>query len=258
MLGGHSDKRAPYEVMGQAAKQGEGQPNRPGGEAKSSTDPAESDDQPAGAASQGTGRGLWQWAMSSAAPLVLRVPRGLAALAVAAVLGLIVLAYWVGYVQGHGAAEAQFRDGLAEQQQRGQQRPPGEFAGMGEGIGQNPGQRDAGENGAQPGNSAGPNRTRPGDPRQPGLNYFIIATWPPQSARQLASFYEGQGVDIYLQQLDNGRVEAWAVEQGFQGPNEASERFGRKLKSIGRQFADQTNWQVDDLLLAKYTPDDTD
>jgi hypothetical protein len=171
------------------------------------------------------------------------------------VLGLIVLGWYVGYVQGQGAVEARFQQGVSAQQQRAQQGPPSErFEGMGEGIG------PTGQGGGGQGSTDGAANPTQRDPRQAGLNYYVLVTWPESDAREIARFFARQGVATHLQMLNNGKAQVWVVAKGFergQTGSEPAKAFRQRLKDLGRQFARETNWPTSAVTrpqLYKYKP----
>jgi len=246
MRGGGSNKRTPFEVMGDFARRsGRGEAGSAPGSGSSVSDSAGASE-PAGSGEVGW---LRRWAAASGAPLTLRVPRGLAAAGVAAVVGLIVLAYAVGYQQGESAGRAMSRAGVDEQAARGQQRPPGALARETEAGPATPVNAD-GESGAAGGQGEAALHAGPGgqgrDPREIGKNYYVLVTWPLPDARRLSAFYEARGVAIRLVPQENDRVQVWAVDEGYTaaaltGQNEPRDpAYRRKLIELGRAYAEQT------------------
>ncbi|QDU71288.1 hypothetical protein [Mucisphaera calidilacus] len=167
-------------------------------------------------------------------PLVLRIPKGFAAGAVALLLLLLVLAYWVGYQRGSGASVRGEQNAVTPS-------PPGPlqietppaFIGA-----------DLDSAGVVPINlettPLGPHR--PGsdaDPRRDGLNYLILATYPADEADRLADFLAGQGVATVLDPVNNARFQVIAVNVGFtrdafeQGIHET---YRRTMLEIGRAW----------------------
>lgn len=245
-MAGGSHKRPPYEVMGDLARR-RASGRRPGG-----TDEAEAEPDPSASAAETTAEAgdsagpsgaarLWQWAASRGAPLTLRVPRGLAAAVVTGVLGLLVLAWWVGYVQGEHAAETRFERGLQGQAARMQQGPPTDAGGAAAGSAR----------GEQVSGGAGQSTAATGDgplgqnAREAGLNYDVLLTCDLNRARDLAAFYRSRGVAIHLENLDNNRAQVWVVGQGYRPSALASDNrpkdpsYIERVIELGKQYARQ-------------------
>jgi hypothetical protein len=66
------------------------------------------------------------------------------------------------------------------------------------------------------------------DPREPGLNYFVIATVSPQSALATAQFCRDKGLDAYVVPSNNVRFSEVIVLPGFP----ASERSSAAVKGL--------------------------
>jgi hypothetical protein len=248
---------APFEVMRRAA---------PGAESYRSEDKARESagDDLAPSAGNGMGLRLWQWLRGSAAPLMLRVPRGLAAVAISGMLGLLVLAYWVGYAQGVDAGKTSVREQLDQQQQAMTRTPPSAYQGMAPGqasdrqqgmLGSDKDATDQANAGQDRAGSAGQSSTA----RQPGLNYFVLATWPETPARQLAGFFEDRGVAITLEKTDDGRFRVWVVGQGFRSvSSDAYHQYEQRLVQVVNAWNRQDipgSYIPSDLSARKYQPD---
>ncbi|MFN3168935.1 MAG: hypothetical protein ACE37H_17945 [Phycisphaeraceae bacterium] len=162
------------------------------------------------------------WWVGSSAPLVLRVPRGLALLAVVGVLGVIVLAYLVGSARGSASAK-----------------PDPEDASLGERSGPD-GYFVSSEDGYE-----GTEVAVPGDPltaerREPGLNYMRLIQSNEADCRKLAEFFASRGVAIQLVLVNNAQsCIAYAVKRGYRGDeldSESCKRYRQQLLSIGQQW----------------------
>lgn len=252
------DMTPPFEIMGKSPPRRpwheRGRPGRGGG--------GEADDEAGGgdggASSVSLVEGLspkqWkQWLTHSGPPLVLRVPRGLAIAVVAGVLGLLVLAYWVGLERGEAAAERLLGANATQTLDR-LGRVPG-------GSGANRGGPDAGPTGnhgatsnvtsgggtASGGGGGGEviRIGRPGsagDPRQAGLNYLVLATWNPTDARRLAEFVSGYGVATLLEPYNNTRLRVLVVDRGFPpGEGDAMRAFRREMLEVGKAWQRHNN-----------------
>ncbi|HEX7010776.1 MAG TPA: hypothetical protein VF184_12405, partial [Phycisphaeraceae bacterium] len=215
-------KVAPYELMG---------PRSAGGKLGGALPtPSRS----SGPAEPGDGR-WWSWS-GAGTPLVLRVPRGLAVVVLAAVVGLIVLGYWVGYARGRAAAET----ALAPADPDAQRYPAPTLTPAGL---ESPSEASAQQNPTRPGplpsaRSDAARQAQAGpDPRQPGLNYLILARYPPEAAQRLAEFLEANGIATVQVPVDNGRfVHVVAVDRGFSGDQlggEAYRQYVGRLRDLG-------------------------
>ncbi len=175
-----------------------------------------------------------RWWTSLGQPLVLRLPRGYAILTGAAFLALMLLAYWVGHLRGFDAAAAEDRgDRQAEQRvyELGDARqvmpleaPPG-------GPTVEP----------LPAAEAVMEVRKPGrDPRQEGLNYFVLAHDEQKGAMKLLTFLWHRGVDAAAFRYDNTELySVVALDRGFgreQIRGEAYRQYERKLDQLGRKW----------------------
>lgn len=217
------DQLPPFEIMGSAP------PRKPWHErARQGGDEPEADaGEPAGPVrSEGVPPGQWwQWLSHAGPPLVLRVPRGLAISVVLGVLGLLVVAYWVGVERG----EAKARHALTAPQEPA----PSRFDRVPAVTDDAPG----GEAQRPPLDAAAA-----GDPREPGLNYLVLATWNRRDARRLASFLAAQGVATVLEPWNNDRFRVVAVNRGFP-PDAIDERraYRNRMLEIGKAWKRHNN-----------------
>lgn len=162
------------------------------------------------------------WWVGSSAPLVLRLPRGLAVLAAAGVLGVIVLAYLVGVVRGSASAGPEPEElGLGVRAG-----PDGYFLSSDDGY-------------------EGTEVDAPADPmldekREPGQNYMRLIQDSEAYCRELGEFFGARGVAIQLVLVNNGRsCIAYAVKRGYRGDeldSESCTRYKQQLLSLGRQW----------------------
>jgi hypothetical protein len=183
----------------------------------------------------------------------IRVPLGYVFLAAAGVIILIAVAYMIGHERGEQVARAVFeqeildatrmansgsvvRDPLAE----GSEPMEGDEAtvpGGGE-----PAESPAADEVAAPADGArgwGPINS---DPRQPGLNYRVLATTRPDGARRLAAYCRENGLEAYVVGDDNSRLRQVIVLPGFErlptpsNPNPLAERLVRTVERIGERW----------------------
>lgn len=192
-------------------------------------------------------------------PLLLRVPKGYIAVAGAVLVAVIVLAYWsgrsIGYRAGFRAANEQFEalrpgvmwDGFATDGSgvggsasggaAGGARGAGEADGVAAGpvarVVRGPTSGARAEAGARTGGEA--------DPRQVGLNYWVLAHYRQAEAQRLLKFLWSQGVDAAAFGRHNDGLFQVQALRGFaagelDGPAEA---YRRQLLTLGRVWKDK-------------------
>ena len=154
------------------------------------------------------------WWVGSSNPIMLRVPRGLAVLAIVGLIGLMVLAYFVGYQRGGGGDQVAKHMGASELQGAGtlSQPPAGLTIGDengttngGSGLAAN---SSTGTGGGQLTPTVDPDKWPSGTKRKPGLNYLRLALYPLDSAKQLQTFMSKRGLNTVL---DKKGKDAYAV-----------------------------------------------
>jgi len=227
----------PYEIMGRRLPEPSGEGAAEEGAVREGEGPGA--DRPATTHGRG-GRARVVSGLSE--PVVLRVPRGLAVLAIVAVLGLIVLGYAVGHRRGYGAGEAA-EAGRAEEELRmvtrlAQRQVDGA---LGAGRGDGTGGGESSETGRE---------GRFDDPRRRGLRYFVVSHEPADEAARLIAFVERSGVDAAAVPSDNPRFVKVIATQGFTA-DELRSATGRDyeqaLRQIGRAWKDANNGRGKDL-----------
>lgn len=173
------------------------------------------------------------WWVGSSSPLVLRVPRGVAAFTLAGLLLLIVIAYGVGTIRGAaGAPSEPIASGM------GQRTGPN-------GLFLSPDDDYAGPEVAVPEADLVVER------REPGLNYMqlITSTW--EDCEALARFFGAGGVAIQLVPVHNKELwVAFAVKRGYRSDEMGSEsqlRYEQMLRSLGRQWKQSDTGRGTDL-----------
>ncbi|MGB0766649.1 MAG: hypothetical protein ACPGYV_02945 [Phycisphaeraceae bacterium] len=203
------DQTPPYEIM-------RTRPGESSEEAVSETPRRRSTDPPAGVSRRAP------WWVGSSAPLVLRLPRGMAVLAVGGLLLLIAVAYGVGTVRGAAGSQ-----------------PASEPGGMGERTGPD------GYFVSPEDDYDGPEVAVPVDPlvverREPGLNYMQLITSTREDCERLATFFGARGVAIQLVPVHNkGLWVAYAVKRGYRADeldSESCKRYEQQLRALGRQW----------------------
>lgn len=179
------------------------------------------------------------WWVGSSAPIVLRVPRGLAALIVVGILGLFVLSYWVGSARGKSAAQQQ-----AEQRS----------SASGDPVMRNTPSiaiSDASERRtSNPESTGGPAVQIFSERREDGLNYLCLLTGNRDECLRLAEFLADKQVAIQLVNHDNNQAVVYAVDQGFRGSELSSDEclaYKRKLQNLGRAWKRYNNDRGTDL-----------
>ncbi|MFW6059219.1 MAG: hypothetical protein ACODAQ_03505 [Phycisphaeraceae bacterium] len=215
----------------------------------------------------------WSWS-GVGVPIILRVPRGVAILAVVGLIGLLVLAYWVGHTRGEAAATATMTEQTRPSDEADHRAPPGPppqrspqsgsrqaSAATGGTAASDTAGEDASPGGADVRRSA----RRGGDPREPGLNYFIVATYTADHAQRCAEFLAEQGVETHLVSGDNDRFSIWVVERGFTRQelydSQVYRQWESRLKDLGRAWAAHNGNSRDtfaSMYPAKYQGDSND
>ncbi|MEM9790767.1 MAG: hypothetical protein AAF842_10220 [Planctomycetota bacterium] len=210
----------PYEIMGR--RPAEPDDESAGADAGTASSVPSSEDPPRGPRSGGLGE-----------PIVLRVPRGLAVVAMVGVLGLIVSGYAAGQRRGYAAGEEAAR-ALAEEELRETARLLGRTV---------DGAMAAGRGEAAAVDGVGPGEVYR-EPRRRGLRYFVISHEPPEEAAKLIAFVERLGVDAAAVPSDNPRFVKVIATQGFTA-DELRSATGRDyeqaLRRIGRAWQDANN-----------------
>jgi hypothetical protein len=214
---------APFEVMGtRGGGAAGGPPPEPGPRASGwpPTDPDSDtvDMEPQDQASPG-GR-FMVWRSRSAAPILVRVPRAYAVMFVLMGVAVVAMAYWVGDYHGYKRGdEAGYRRRSAEIEQ--QQGFATRFMQSSGAASTSTEAAAAGENG--------------GDPRQVGLNYYIICRYPlaePEAAQQ---FLARHGVETFLLHDDNAPLYYEVIAlRGFARIGPEAQAFKNELDRLGR------------------------
>ena len=165
-----------------------------------------------------------------------RLPTGVIALALSASVGLVTVAYMVGYGVGKRAGEResmqapppQLVDPLAASVAGG---PPGDSPSTVPVLGGT----------AMPDAGAAPGLTpfTGEDPRLPGLNYFILATTDPAGASEMVDFCRSNGLDAHIGGGHNGRLRQVVVLPGFPSDGRGNleiKALEAKIKQVGAQW----------------------
>ena len=160
---------------------------------------------------------------------------------IAVALAAVVIAYFVGVSRGERLGRAAL---LAEREEEtalaAGARPAGAGAGAGQAqvpaplqpIPESENRAVGGENGFAPGELGEATPLPPlqgdADPRQQGLNYFVLATVAETNARTIAQYCRSQGLDAHVVKGNNSRFFEVIVLPGFP----ASERSGPVVKEL--------------------------
>ena len=158
-------------------------------------------------------------------PVVWRVPWGLMILLCVALIGLIVMAYWVGLTRGARFALAQETD---TNEPRGN--TPNQAVAV---MGTLP-------EIAKSDTTAGARQTeqRTGL-REVGLNYFVLAHYPRADAERLVSFLNGNGIDAAAFRLHNKDLFQVVALYGLSRDkiySPARKEFEQQMRHLGRQW----------------------
>ena len=212
------DQTPPYEIM-RSKSRPSARTSAVADAQDQASDPDESA-QPEGGSTAVSGRRP-PWWVGSTAPVVLRLPRGLAALSVAGLLLLIVIAYWVGAVRGAAAVKTG-----PDELGIGDRPAPGWFEAQQKGYG---------------GPEVGvPEKPVTAERREPGLNYMRLIESSKKDCEALAEFFGAREVAIQLVPVNNGKTwVAYAVKRGYRRDelkSESRKLYEQQLRSLGRQW----------------------
>ncbi len=230
------DNLAPYEVMRQATQRGKAPEPAPAAAA----------DQPAPADGESP-RGRWGWLTGPRQPLLLRVPKGYIVLAGAVLVGVIVLAHWSGRSVGH-------REGFRTAVEQFEATQPG---GLLWDVEENTGS-GTGQAAARPGARVIEIPTAEQDPRQDGLNYWVLAHYRQAEAERFLAFLWSRQVEAAAFRRHNSGLFQVVALKGF-APGElrdAAEKYRQQLLALGRVWRDQhrgSDLSRNGIYLEKYT-----
>jgi len=202
-----------------------------------------------------------RWWAGALRPVVLRIPQGYAVVLGFGFLGLIVLAYWAGQSRGHHEAVRQRIQaqagllgagdgvsgvpGINVPARGGERRGGGELNAQAPARGVvgalpylEPGVRGGG--GVAVGDGLFKVGVDPGsDPRQDGLNYFVLAHYPEAEATRLVRFLWEEGVESIGVLLVGKSVYQVIALQGF-GKDALNgavrDQFEQQLRRLGRAW----------------------
>lgn len=204
-------------------------------------------------------------------PIVLRVPRGYAALIALLLLGLLVLSYGVGFTRGQKDAKAQSQREWEQEQRllsQGELRPVPTLGGPSAPAGSPTGAMGRNPASGFPINPGSPTAPRPvgpaeirpvdSDPRVAEMNYLVLAEYPLDEARRLQAFLAQQQVETAVISRNNGRfhvVDLRPFAPGAVGGAEYQQHVNR-LKQFGRVWKQSQRGPTDlsDLWPQKHRP----
>jgi hypothetical protein len=230
------DRIAPFEVMRTGREQRERQQahNEPIAETQA---PEESENQ-----EQTKPAAVFE--PTSSGPLVLRIPKGYAALASFILIGLFVLTYWVGYSRGDKDRLAKVRE-IAESQQEMYNRTALMTNGSRTLASVNGSIKVSGSQNIS-GKEVVDNvqvvytTDHPPEKYRTGHNYFVLVHYPPKEATELVEFLGQHGVEAAAIFVNNNRFKVVALE-GFLASELDSERareYKQLLRRLGRLWQD--------------------
>ncbi|MBL9149931.1 MAG: hypothetical protein JNM94_14670 [Phycisphaerae bacterium] len=226
------------------------QPRRPAAPSSSSGAGASPRFEPASLVSPGM-RGDSTDAAAPPARFV-RVPVGLLYLAVAVVLVAVV----GGYLYGVSVGERMQRERLGQQRADEMDaagnlpkvdplaagKRPASLGGDGEAAGA--GNRTASGDAGNAAETPTPGDLGPapgGDPRENGLNYFIVAHTATRNGEAMVTFCRKNGLDAHLVPDDNGELRLVIILPGFAGGERQSaevKALERRIREVGRRWKD--------------------
>lgn len=196
------------------------------------------------------------WLAALKHPVILRVPRGYAVLAVIGMIGLIVLAYIVGQKQGGAEAAERVKQEMSEMYgiQPGSPdlsriRPT--VGGGGSDIGKTGAGGVSGGLGTPSGGGSPRQIAFPGqDNRLTGYNYVLLARRKADEARRIMQFFATYGFATVAIPDDNGWFVVFSSDYGCKGnPSDDVTAIDhvRKLKEVGRAWKRSNNNSGPDL-----------
>jgi hypothetical protein len=164
---------------------------------------------------------------------VVRLPVGYLLLATTAILVVVLVVYIAGHARGVKSARANYEDEM-----RAKFDVDRVGAAVVDPTGQPPSGRGANSQG-QPNRSSPPlakfDASRAGpvesDPRLKGMSYYILATYPRESAVKLAEFCRSQGLEAYVITGNNARSRRVIALPLFRYADRATERI-RQLDAM--------------------------
>ncbi|MBI1337996.1 MAG: hypothetical protein GC164_13700 [Phycisphaera sp.] len=188
---------------------------------------------------------------SASVPVTWRLPRGYVVLAGVMLLVVIVLAFYVGKSRGYKQREA---ERVASQQV--EPTPfkgplPEGFPGTGGGVG-----ATDGSVGSDPGLPVVIDDAT--DPRQKGLNYFVLAHYDKRLAERAVAYLRSHGLDAAAKKVNNGLFQVLAL-RGFTATElkqPARREYEQKIKELGTVWKSQEKGPSDfyDAYPDKYDP----
>jgi len=201
------NRPSPYEIMTRCP---------PGHQVRPSHEPKDQDLAPPGAAKR-------HWWSQLRDPMIFRLPRGYILLLGAALVGLIMLAFWTGQNIG-------YRRGFRDSEAKADASLPLRDTGMA-----------AVPAGAPLGASSGRVRIilEPSmqlDPRQSGMNYLVLAHLAEQEAQRLLNFLWDQEVDAAAVRGHNTQLYQVVALRGFTADqlDNAAADYAQHLAALGR------------------------
>lgn len=195
---------------------------------------------------------------SPAIPRAVRVPMGYLFLAGAGVVALVVMGYLLGYSRASSATRDMERDSAQRELESAVQDPLLEQSPV------NPNLLAGGE-GESVGAAGATNETRRpaeprsgGDPRTPGMNYFVVARDLPEEAQRAVEFLESNGVPAMVAPSGNPNLRLVVALRPFTGEEiRAGEHlsFRARIQSLGRIWKRDHDGAADwaDAYPAKYS-----
>jgi hypothetical protein len=183
----------------------------------------------------------------------LRLPVGYVFLGVAALIALVLVAYVIGNRQGHNARDAELAENFGSPMITPRVNDPLTLEaqepspdGGGSAL---PGSGSRGGGSGTPrtaANSASWGPVEPkGDPRQKGVNYFILAETTPQGALRLAEFCRANGLESYVVAGKNARRRVIAFP-GYQGSrlDPAVKALEDRIHAIGDKYKTESKGET--------------
>jgi len=215
-----------------------------------------------------------EYSLGGSSSQIVRVPVGYVYAAIAILLAAVVAGYLYGVSVGERIADdrlaQQRRDELNAAERMPEidpmnvgKVPPSLAAsqGAGTGAGERPRAAGAGkQQSASDRNAGGEEDLGPatgGDPRQPELNYFILAHTPNRNGQAMVDFCRKNGLDAHLVPDDNAELRLVIVAPGFSSGDRQSadvKALEKKIRTVGQKWknAARGNRDFGDAYPSKY------
>jgi|GEM_PF-1956792 len=165
-------------------------------------------------------------------PIVLRIPQGYAAIIILGLVGILILAYWVGYRRGDQA-----RRQLIHEQQEAAILLQERLISSGD---TSTSVFESDQTGQQNASAGSPKTPQTKDEKRvAGQNYFILVHYHEAEAQRLVAFLKAHGVEAAAISSNNGRLFKVAALRGFEADelnSDGRRKYETRLRQLGRAW----------------------